>query len=350
MESKRLIWADLLRALAVWGTVLIHSAAPLLERYRTAGPASWWIGNAYDSAVRWCVPLFVMLSGALLLGREQPFGRFLANRFRKAALPFLVWSVVYFFWARHFHGRSLEAGELPRLLLSGGVYYHLWFFSVILALYLLVPLLQLLLRKAGRRGAWVLVAGWALVASVLPVVSDLAGWSEAPESVETSPLRYLGYFVLGFLLRDLPLARPRLRLLGGLFLTGWALTAAGTWWLTVRHGDGAFDGLFYEYFAANVLLMSVAVFLLGRNARLPLAADGLGHRWLRTASASALGVYLVHAMVIDLLKSGQLGARIDETSLHPLLGVPLFAAVVFGISLAIVRLLKRIPIVRVVVP
>ncbi len=350
MESKRLIWADLLRALAVCGTVLVHSAAPLLERYRTAGAASWWVGNAYDSAVRWCVPLFVMLSGALLLGREQPFGRFLATRFRKAALPFLAWSVVYFFWARLFHGRSLEASELPRLLVSGGVYYHLWFFSVILTLYLLVPLLQLLLRKTGRRGAWALVATWALVASVLPFVGELGGWSEAPESVDTSPLRYLGYFLLGFLLRDLPLARPRLRLLGALFLSGWALTAAGTWWLTVQHGGGVFDGLFYEYFAANVLLMSVAVFLLGRNARLPLAPDGWGHRWLRKASASALGVYLVHALVIDLLKSGQLGVRIDETSLPPLLGVPLFAAIVFAASLAIVLLLKRVPIVRETVP
>lgn len=351
MPSERLIWADILRVSAVFAVVLLHSAAPLLVQYRTEGPASWWIGNVYDSAVRWCVPLFVMLSGALLLGSNQPVGQFLARRFRRVAVPFVVWSVLYFCWAIFFKGRDLAVADFPRLLIDGSVYYHLWFFPMILTLYLLIPILRPFLRRTGRRGAWILVAAWIPIVTLLPVIADMRGWREAPESVDASPLRYAGYLVLGYLLRDALPNRQQTRAAVVLFVGAWALTAVGTWVLTVPLGGGRFDGLLYEYFAANVVLMTVAVFLLGRRAGARSSSGDLrAARLLRTASASALGVYVVHAMVIDLLKSGRLGLRIDQASVHPAVGIPLFALAVFGLSFAVVLTLRRIPVIGKVVP
>ena len=55
----------------------------------------WWIGHIYDTLGRFCVPVFVMLSGALLLHRESSLAQFFSRRFLRIILPFLFWSVVY---------------------------------------------------------------------------------------------------------------------------------------------------------------------------------------------------------------------------------------------------------------
>lgn len=345
--GERLLWADALRVVAVFAVVMLHSAAPLLVQYRTAGPTSWWVGNAYDSAVRWCVPLFVMLSGALLLQGDRPLRGFFRRRVRRVVVPLVIWSAVYFWWARLFRGRSVELADF----LEGPIYYHLWFFYMILGLYLLVPLLRATLRAGGVRGAWCAVGLWLVLASVAPIFAGISGRDSA-SSLALSPLQLVGYLLLGHLLREVVLSRRQTVVALGVFLVGWCVTAAGTWFLTVPRGDGKFDGLFYEYFAANVLVMTVAVFLLGRSLRLERLSSRSSRAggWLRAVSASTLGVYVVHAMVIDLFKSGVLGVRIDQAIVHPALGIPLFALAVFGLSLVVVLALKRIPLVGRAVP
>ena len=44
-----------------------------------------WIGNLIDSSVRFCVALFIMINGALLLGKEMN-----TIEFRAIALKFMV--------------------------------------------------------------------------------------------------------------------------------------------------------------------------------------------------------------------------------------------------------------------
>jgi len=76
--SDRLYWADLLRVFAICLVVILHTASPLLYIWtKKTRPIEWHIGNIIDSAVRSGVPLFIMLSGALLLGKEESIGTLL---------------------------------------------------------------------------------------------------------------------------------------------------------------------------------------------------------------------------------------------------------------------------------
>ncbi len=344
-------WVDWTRIAAIFAVVLLHSAAPLLLRYR-ADPARWWIGNLYDSAARWCVPVFVMLSGKLLLGREEPLGVFFRARARKVALPLLAWSVIYFVWGR-LRGRRWSLWTLPALLLGQPVYYHLWFLYLILGLYLLTPIVRAYLRAATPATNHLLLGLWLIWGSLLPVVQPLVGprLAFAP-GLASTPLKLLGYFLLGFLLGDLRLQRRGLGVCLAGFGLGFALTAGGTFYLTAIRQAGVFDGLLYEYFGPGVAMMSVAAFLLLRNlrARSPAGADRPSSPALSAVGSSVLGVYLVHAMILDLVRSGLLGFRLTPTTLPPLFGVPLLAAVVTAASLALALLLRRTPWLRSLVP
>ncbi|MDQ6971139.1 MAG: acyltransferase family protein, partial [Mariprofundaceae bacterium] len=83
-----MIWLDNSRVLAVFAVILVHVSDGFVSHY-PMGSEYWWIGNIYDSAVRWCVPVFVMISGALLLdpAKHENLNTFYRKRFSRICIP-----------------------------------------------------------------------------------------------------------------------------------------------------------------------------------------------------------------------------------------------------------------------
>ena len=68
---KRKVYCDYLRLVATFAVVFIHVAASNWSNVDVNG-MQWQVFNIYDSLVRWGVPIFVMISGALFLNRDVP--------------------------------------------------------------------------------------------------------------------------------------------------------------------------------------------------------------------------------------------------------------------------------------
>jgi surface polysaccharide O-acyltransferase-like enzyme len=67
-QSTRLLWLDALRVLACFGVVVLHVWAPVTYQFFSLPSLTWWAGNAAMVLIAsWSVPMFVMISGALLL-------------------------------------------------------------------------------------------------------------------------------------------------------------------------------------------------------------------------------------------------------------------------------------------
>ena len=94
---ERVVWYDIVRLVAMYILVCCHSADPF--NYVPEGAAmvsdiKFW-GALWGSMMRPCVPLFVMLTGALLLPQQGPVGPFYKKRISRVFWPFLIWSVIY---------------------------------------------------------------------------------------------------------------------------------------------------------------------------------------------------------------------------------------------------------------
>lgn len=63
---QRLWNLDILRIVSIAAVVIIHTASQYLGKLDVTSPY-WEIFNFYDGIVRWAVPVFVMISGALFL-------------------------------------------------------------------------------------------------------------------------------------------------------------------------------------------------------------------------------------------------------------------------------------------
>ncbi|MVT29351.1 acyltransferase family protein [Acidovorax citrulli] len=62
---------DSIRIIACLAVVLLHVSARPIYMQKELSQWGWMLGNAVSSLTHWCVPVFVMLSGALVLGRQE---------------------------------------------------------------------------------------------------------------------------------------------------------------------------------------------------------------------------------------------------------------------------------------
>src|SRR5450756_1517432 len=80
---------DLIRTVAIILVILLHAAIepnPNLNIMSPEGVQLWWTSNVYDSIARTAVPLFVMLTGALLLQpskADEPLRVFFKKRWNR---------------------------------------------------------------------------------------------------------------------------------------------------------------------------------------------------------------------------------------------------------------------------
>jgi surface polysaccharide O-acyltransferase-like enzyme len=88
MSIPKVQYLDNLRVIATLAVLLIHSAANVLLNFGKIPDSAWWFANLYNGGFRYAVPIFVMLSGALLLPREEEIGSFLKKKFSKNHHPF----------------------------------------------------------------------------------------------------------------------------------------------------------------------------------------------------------------------------------------------------------------------
>src|ERR1035437_9251813 len=156
MDSKttNIQYLDTLRALAILGVIIIHISSPLVNMTYGKNMPFWWIGNVVDSAVRFAVPLFLMLSGATLLGKEYKLSEFYKKRFLRVLVPFLFWIMVYWVYRWIILSSKTQPHDFNSILkwatglfLKEGVSKHFWYIYMIVFIYLFVPFMGKGLRK-----------------------------------------------------------------------------------------------------------------------------------------------------------------------------------------------------------
>jgi len=348
-SDERLVFIDAIRACAILAVVLLHVSAPiLLEKFSSLAPSWWWIGNFVYSFTLPCIPLFVMISGALLLdpAKNESISFFLYKRTNRIVWAFLFWGSAYLVWRVRFHGEFLTWTQIIHELFQGPPYFHLWFLYLIIGLYLATPILRTYLKKASPKDLAYFVTIWFLLASVNPLIGRVLGVQlKIYFPIFQGGITGLaGYFILGYLLRRISIKKWHLLLAIGGIIAGTLVTAFGTYLLTMRD-----NGVYNDYFAGwqlpHLVVMSVAMFALLKK----LPYEAISKRFssvcslIKLLSTTSFGVYLLHVMILEILDYGWMGFSLNAMTIHPLLGIPLTFGVTIGICVLIVTLLRKTP-------
>jgi surface polysaccharide O-acyltransferase-like enzyme len=346
-DKSRLLWPDLVRTTAICWVVLIHTAAVPRSHLNDISLDWWWWSDLYDGFSRAAVPMFIMVSGALLLTRREfSLLNFARRRMAKVAFPLLAWGLIYLGW-RAVQGEVFSPGEILRHLVSGSepASTHLWFLYVIVSLYLIAPILNVFVLNSSTQVQLYFVVLWALATFVQPVIEENLNFQIG---LNLGPVSgFVGFFVLGAIIeRSVPekLSNGLASILVGLFCSGWAVAVFGTYSRTITH-SGSPDEYYLDSLAPNVAVMSVAAYLLVRHF-------GSSHHMVSRLGAAmaplAFGIYLIHPIVLDLLDYA--GMHLDPMLYNPAWYVPVVSLTVVVVSAGLSKLMRDIPFLRPLVP
>ena len=344
----RLAYADLLRVLAALAVVVLHISAGWLSE-TGVGSSHWTVMVTYDCLVRWCVPMFVMLSGMFLLDPKKGVG--LRDIFLKYILRVLialaVWGTFYALLdyghsGLHFTWAGIKSAFSH--VLWADTHYHLWFLYMMVGLYLVTPILRAFVRGASRGDLhWFLLLAF-LLCSLLPTLQALFPERMALPSAWTNRfgvqliLGYVGYYVGGYYLKTYTLSRPAEFLIYILGILGAVATVWGTCALSGR--SGVLVSALMEYRAPNVVFMSTAIFVLFRYV-LGVSDERSRRQRLGGVARVSFGIFLCHEFFIMLLRHFD----ISTLSFPPVASIPVLAAAVFLCAFAVAWLLSKIPLV-----
>ena len=299
----------------------------------------WQILNLMDGAVRFGVPVFFMVSGAMFLdpARNITLRLILKKYLPRIVIPYFAWSALYAGLTTYSPaGDHSFLGFLQRTIVG---HYHLWFLIALAGLYLATPLLRA--STKDRALGWYFVILAFFFATVLPLFAQVPFiGSTITEILEKAqfqlPLGYSIFFILGHLLHTAHISiRVRyVLLLAG--AVGIIATVLGSSLLSLAQGSG--NGRLYDNLTPNVLAVAVAVFVVVK----PRPDAGPQNRTalpLRLLGTYSFGIYLVHPMFQTLYQQWGFSAL----STTPVLGVPLLTCAILFPSLAVTALLRRIP-------
>ena len=331
---------DVIRIAAIIAVVAVHVIA---DHVSSDSPLAVLLLRALLAVA---VPAFVMISGALNLdpaAMRDGTGAFLGRRLRRLVPATIVWTAVYVLLSMQIAPEPLSGEDIAKGLLEASTFPHLYFLPLIIGLTVITPPLVDHLAVDPRRawGVGAVAAVWGVaVVAVGPLTAGLMAEPVTPLQLGalTFFLPYAGYYVLG---RAAWAAAPgrrgvlvALAVVGALMTAATVLVYAAPW---VQQPPGS--ALLPTYVAPTVLGMSLCWVILllavGRTWRVGERAQ----RWLRELGNATFGVFLLHFVVLLLLR----GTGLPQDSAGGLL---LLAVIVAVASFALVLLGRRVPVVR----
>ncbi len=355
--SGRLLYADCIRICAVMAVVALHVSSGTVMKYGQISYRDWFAGNLVDSACRWGVPLFAMLSGALLLDSEKTEkpALFFAKRARKILIPTVFWSLFFYFW---YIAGSAEPVGLVEAVSRIALGSHLYYLYIIAFIYSVTPWLRLWVGGARLRSSGVpllfLAVGFlnALVYYFSGATGDvLAG--RLPLHFFFFAVGFIGYFVGGHYLMSRQISARMYHLSAVVAVASFLAISAGTSSLVALYSPGLAGLYFYDYFSPLVIVMSFCLFICFRMAAGLRMTDGVGGpaSAVRMLADASFGVYLVHPFIQDVAARVMdvVGIGSGSISAVPWLGIPALAAVVFCVSAAFTVLMRKVVYLRALV-
>lgn len=152
--GERIIYYDFLRIIAMTAVIALHVSANNWSSV-DVHTLQWNAFNFYEGIVRWGVPVFTMISGALFLDNRKELNvkTLYSKNILRLVIAFLFWSTIYAIVANSIS--SMSTARFISRVIQGN--YHMWFIYMIVGLYILTPFLRKITENKKVTGYFLIV-------------------------------------------------------------------------------------------------------------------------------------------------------------------------------------------------
>lgn len=346
MEKKRIKYVSVLNAMACIAVVMLHTNGA----FWTFSTKKYWISsNFIECLMYFAVPVFFMISGTTLIDYREKYStkEYFSKRINKTLIPFVAWSfigAVYQYIAGRLHidwtidgMKVLFAGMLNTYVI--GVY---WFFIYLFSVYLCIPVLSAIPGEI-RKNVFRYCAAVSFVLQILlPFVCDVTGFGYTNRVTFFVGTSYMFYVFMGWLIREHEFSLKERVIIYILGIAGFLMHFIGTYFVSMKAGQ--IVQTYKGYNNVPAVLYSIAVFVFIKQLSQRINEQGRLYGLICRFAGYTFAVYLIHWYVLDLLTKI---FKLDEFSIVYRVGMPF---IIIPICIIIAFVLKKIPIVKRIVP
>ena len=324
-------WIHLLRVIACIMVVCLHSLP-----YGSLTGTDNYFRYVVILLTRPCVPLFLMITGFLLLRNQSsdidpiPFWK---KRIPRIFFPLVVWGVVYS-WIPYGVGITGIRDAMYSMILSpirypqeiGGI---LWYLFILLGIYLFLPFLsgRLFAERSIQKlyiGLWIMASFVVWLQCYDETILIGNPWY-APFDVFIYFSGMIGYLILGLFLGKINIRVPRL-MLTFICLGGILISAAIIYFIS-NPVTGDYPLSFYS---VPSIMMSACMWLIFRGGV-------LSSEIIKTISKYSFGIYLSHMVIFSVATK-----RLYEISTSPLMQLSVMILTFMGATV-LTAIIYRLP-------
>ena len=281
INRNQLEYVSNIKVVAILMVVFLHSVSPLFYKLGQVSMGRWYVTVFYDSFVRCCVPLFLIISGVTVLNKDyKPKDWFINKILKRLFLPFLFYFLITVF---------LNQRPLISFFHLSEIGYWFPFFGIILTLYLIYPIIRIWLKNTPIFWIYYIVIIW-FISMVLNF------WIPTWTLFSTNVIYgYVGFPILGYLISKIN--TKKFKYIGLLIYIASSLLI---FYLTISFSlnKTTYTEKYFTYLSPLVILMSIGLFVfikninfIFKNKKIVLVRNFL--------SSHTYGIYFLHPLIIS---------------------------------------------------
>ena len=341
-ENRRHIGLTAMRVIACMAIVLLHTANVAEILYRDSiSETQRMVSLTIVYCMMWAVPVFLMVSGALLLdsSRSLTLRKVFSTYVFRAGMALTGCVFLFRFFDMAMTVETFHAGIFADALLklfTGTSWAHLWYLYLLIGLYLLLPFYRIVAEHVNTVQMRYLLIVYAVFLSLLPL-SKMGGVTTAFQ-IQTASI-YPFYFFAGYAIARGDLMVPRRYALAGFILSTGAII--GLSYLRFLNDLSMLDSMLGAYSSPLVAIQGLSfftVFYTRRDAK----PDASWKTLIAFLDRNGFGVYLIHMLYIRLaFRHLQINPYVYGCGM-----LVLYAFAFFVLAVGTVWILRRIPAIR----
>jgi surface polysaccharide O-acyltransferase-like enzyme len=353
-KSKRIFYLDAMRLMAIIGIIFCHASVTYIVT--DMGTPNFYVTAFFDCFRDICVPIFVMLSGALLIGKKDSFITFFKKRLSRILIPFLFWAAmtILYYFVKLKNPFNIDDAISIFLGQGGTLGVAFWFVWMILIVYIGIFIINKTLEYGNRKI-------YSFDEKFIPLLALLSVSYIAMfqfnilspifyDSVLIYYFSFVSYAIIGYFLVHTNWLESHVKTsyLAIIFLILSALLYVNYICSYVVPASLLNHHLTYlGYFNIRILLISVCVFLMVKFMsntypfkKIENSKFGDG---IVVLSRYSYGIYLCHYLVLFHMKKFKLLYYVDFPHQNSLIWIPLLVIIVLTISFIKLWILNKVP-------
>lgn len=336
-ERPKIVYIEWLRALAAFAVVGIHITMTEPNNCSVAqiGKSNYMALTSVYALVQWAVPVFLMISGGLLLRAKSISMAKVKKYIARMFFVLLMFGTVYAILELVFSERRLSLPMLYKgiiMTFEGKSWSHLWYLYVLIGIYIILIPLKVYVDHIELREVASFIAVLIVGNFLIPTLNILLGVEIKNLMVLT---QYVTYFLIGYVLAGISNTKW-----GGVI---WISVYLGTSILkiviqcatVIRTGEGS------ELFLNDrilTLFQAIAVYMYIMN----VAKSRKLNKIIKSIGDCSFGIYLIHPFFINFLYKVLLITPTGFMAIY--ISIPLLWIIVFCVSWIGTLAMKKIPV------